>query len=147
MSAFFSRVAFSAAIIFGGTLVVSAQDVASLPDAVSSIQALEQCTVGSGAVGTCVGPTQTYLTGLAGQELPAEQFSQALADYVIALAVLAQANDACNEVDSEIADAIRLAASFATDPVQRAGLIEIGDTIGSCTDFQTASIAPVASPN
>lgn len=108
---------------------------------------ISECSDGAGAETTCVNPTQIYMNDLVAQALPEEQFSQALADFVINLAALAQADEVCNIIDLEIASAIKLAASYAIDPEQRAQLIGIGDTIGGCEDFQTAAIGPVVSPN
>lgn len=124
-------------------LVANAQQLV----AIAPQPTISECSAGAGAEATCVNPTQAYMNALVAQALPEEQFSQALADFIIGLAVLVQADEVCNIIDLEIANAIRLAASYAIDPEQRAQLIEIGDTIGGCEDFQTASIAPVASPN
>ncbi len=149
MSTFFSRIILATIITIGGVVAASSQETAALPDvtALTYQPIVATCATGAGAEGTCVNPTQAYMTALVAQALPTEQFSQTLANYVIELAAIAQADDACTFVDKEISEAIALAASFAIDPAQREQLAGIGETIGSCGDFQTAAIAPVASPN
>ncbi len=143
----FSAFLFVGGSLFGGSVVALAQETASIPATIPVQPTLSQCEVGAGAAGTCVNPTQGYMNALIAQALPAEQFSQTLADYVIALSAISQANEACNPVDIEIAQAIKLVSSYALDSDQRLSLATIGETIGSCEDFQTAAIAPAASPN
>jgi len=132
---------FAVALLLSG-VSANAQETASI----SMQPTVNVCASGEGVAGTCVPPTGTYLSGLVAQNLPAADFSQSLADFVIALAALAQADAACTEMDREISESIKLASTYAIDPVQRASFFEIGDTIGSCGDFQTAAITP-ASPN
>ena len=131
------RVTLAFVFLFGSVFAVFAQGTTSLPT-------VALCEA---EAGTCINSAQTYMNALVVQALPAEQFSQSLADYVIALAALAQANAECNLIDSEIAQAISLAASYAIDPDQGAQLVTIGETIGACENFATAAIDPVASAN
>jgi len=146
MRILFSRSSVFAVVLLMGGISANAQQTASIPNAVSMQPTVNLCAAGEGLAGTCVPPTGTYLTSLVAQNLPAADFSQSLADFVVALAALAQADEACTDMDSEVAEAIKLASTYALDPAQRASFFEIGETIGSCTDFQTAAITP-ASPN
>ncbi len=106
---------------------------------------LDQCSIVD-AAGACTASTDTYLTALDGAGLAPADYSQKLADFVIALTAIAQADQACDTIDAEVAQAIRLAAAQATDPGQVAQFNNIADTVASCSNFATAAIAPPASP-
>jgi len=106
---------------------------------------LDQCSVADAAE-ACTTSTDTYLTALSGVGLAPADYSQALADFVIALTAIAQADNVCDTIDTEVALAIRLAAAQATDPGQVAQFNNIADTVASCSNFATAAIAPPASP-
>jgi hypothetical protein len=105
---------------------------------------VKNCELVAGAVddtsfkGICIGATQKYLDGLVGQDPAA--IDQNITDLVLALAPLAQNDEACNALDDEVAQAIRLASTRASTPDQVARLVEIADTIAACDAGTTAAI-------
>jgi len=150
------RLAFAAVLVVSSAGFVFAQetggtgtgDVAIIPPGppLPDMQTvLDQCSVAD-AADACTASADTYLTALDGAGLPPADYSQALADFVIALTAIAQADNVCDTIDAEVAMAIRLAAAKATDPGQVAQFNNIADTIASCSNFATAAIAPAASP-
>ena len=90
--------------------------------------------------GLCVGKTQSFLTTLAASKPSSAVLDQTVADLVVQLATLASEDKTCNKFDTEIAAAIKLASTYSTDPDQQAQLIEISQTVGSCTNFSTAAL-------
>jgi len=89
--------------------------------------------------GQCLSSTQTFLDGLAGAE-PAV-VDQNITDLVVAIAPLVQ-DDICNAADEEIAQAIRLASTKASDPEQVSRLVAIAETVEACAASETAAIEP-----
>jgi hypothetical protein len=121
-------------------------DPAAPVPGISVQQVVAQCELvaadsGTSASGQCVGSTQTFLDGLAAAE-PAVR-DQNITDLVVAIAPLVQ-DDVCNAADEEVAQAIRLASTKASDPEQVKRLIEIADTVEACTSSATAAIEPEA---
>lgn len=128
------------------------QDVAAVdPNAtLPSIEpVMEPCRVvaadpesGDPAGGICVGATRTFLTGLDG--LAVAESDQAITNLVVALTPLAQEDGVCNELDDEIAAAIRLASAAASTEAQQLQLAEIAQTITD--DCATGTTAAVPTP-
>jgi len=149
------RIAFAAVLVVSSAGFVYAQgtggtgtgDVAIVsPDApLPDMQTvLDQCAVVSPE--ECSALVTTYLDALAAAGLPDAEFSQQLADFVIALTAIAQTNPELDFVDANIARAIEVAATYAIDPGQREQFLLIAQTVATGGDFQTAAIAPPASP-
>ena len=94
--------------------------------------------------GICLAATQTFLADKSA--LPPAELNQAITDLVLALAPLVQDPAACAISGSEIAQAIRLAASASTDPAQVEQLVGIAATVEACQVERPAALpgAPLA---
>jgi len=144
------RLAFAAVLVVSGAGFVHAQEeggtgtevVIVTPPDMQTV--LDQCALVSSE--ECAVLVTAYLDALVAAGLPDEEFSQQLADFVVALAALAQTNPELDFVDASIARAIQIAATYARDPDQRLRIAQIGLTVGQGGGFQTAAIAPPASP-
>lgn len=125
-----------------------AQDTANV-EAPGSVAALDvpyvvgQCELVAGQSedsnsydGACISATQAFLDGLVGD--PAD-VDASITNLVVAIAPLVQ-DETCNNADEEIAQAIRLASTRASDPEQVTRLIEIADTVAACVETDTAAI-------
>lgn len=133
---------------------VQAQDTAAIdPDAgafTSVASVVGQCELVAEEIsgtadgsGPCIGATQSFLAALDGTA--PEVADQSITELVVALVPLAQADEACNFVDTEIAEAIRLAASYASTADQAARINEIAATVAACDTGATAAIDPLQS--
>ena len=126
--------------------VALAQDTAALSPAIPSVNAVyDPCKVVSEnpetadiESGICVGAAQDFLGALAGLDPAATD--QALADAVVAIAPLAIQDELCNDVDDEIAAAIRILSTRSSTAAQTAQLEEIAATIDDCVPSATAAI-------
>lgn len=94
--------------------------------------------------GVCLSATQAFLTG--NSTLPEAAFNQSITDLVLGLAPLVADPAACAAAGSEVAEAIRLASSYSTDPAQAEQLVSIAATVEACQVERTAAIpgAPLA---
>ena len=86
--------------------------------------------------GYCSAAVAGYLTGL---PLPADQ---TIADLIAELTTLFQPGASCTEHETELPEALYVAALKSGDAGQQAEIREIGSTIRSCSQIQTASIQP-----
>jgi hypothetical protein len=127
-----------------------AQDTASLgpsasvndiPGVVRDCQLVAGSEDDSSLQGVCIGATQSYLDSLDGQDVAT--VDQNITDLVVALVPLAQEDEACNALDDEVAQAIRLASARVSDAEQIARLVEIADTVAACDLGSTAAIEEV----
>ncbi len=121
-------------------------DPSAATPALSVQQVVTQCELvaadsggGTSVSGVCLSSTQTFLDGLAGAE-PAV-LDQNITDLVVAIAPLVE-DDICNAADEEIAQAVRLASTKASDPEQVGRLVAIAETVEACTNAATAAIEP-----
>lgn len=94
--------------------------------------------------GVCLSATQAFLTG--NSTLPEAEFNQSITDLVLGLAPLVADPAACAAAGTEVAEAIRLASSYSTDPAQVEQLISIAATVEACEVERTAALpgAPLA---
>jgi hypothetical protein len=98
---------------------------------------VRQCEIVSrtnSQLGTCVGSTGSFLDGVGAAAL-----EDTVADLVLQLVPLAIDDPACDEIDDEIARAIRLAATYSSGD-QAARLLEIADAVDNCDDSLTAAV-------
>lgn len=93
--------------------------------------------------GECIAAVDGFLKGLGA---PSEAANSTIADLVVALTELYQNDKRCKIEDTELPQAIELAAQLSTDPVQQAQIIEISDTIKACEQFTTAAITAFPVP-
>ena len=116
--------------------------VSDIPGVVRNCQLVAGAETDEALRGICIGATQSYLDTLIG--LDATTIDQDVTDLVVALVPLAQQDEACNALDDEVAQAIRLASARVSDPEQMARLIEIADTVAACEPGSTAALGDLA---
>lgn len=87
--------------------------------------------------GYCSAAVAGYLSSLP------SPMDQEVADLTALLVELYQPGTSCTEHETELPEALYVAALMSTDPVQVAAIREIGATIRDCTQARTAAIAPV----
>ncbi len=95
----------------------------------------------------CQSAVTSHLNSLRDLNLPAAEYNQAVADLVVALATVANDNEACNDDDRRFATAISYSGTFANDPAQAKLIGDISDAVAACNEIQTAALADFASPN
>jgi hypothetical protein len=97
---------------------------------------------GNPNAGRCLGSTQTFLDGLKAEtpSLSSDDFDKQIAALVVALAPLAQKEPTCDAVDSEIAQAIKLASGYSHTDQQKAQLLQISQTVATCQFGATNAI-------
>ncbi len=120
--------------------------VSDIPGVVKNCELVAGAEADDSLRGICIGATQSYLDSLAG--LDAVVVDQNVTDLVVALVPLAQDDEACNALDDEVAQAIRMASARVSDPEQVARLIEIADTVAACEPGGTAALGepPAGAP-
>jgi hypothetical protein len=96
----------------------------ALSDVIASCQA-----------GVCVADTESFLQAHADDE-----DESALIELVNQLALIAQTDEACNDLDVNISDAIYLAATYSDSADQQAFITGVGDTVADCDQTATAAI-------
>jgi hypothetical protein len=93
--------------------------------------------------GTCVAAVQSFLDAIG---TPSATTDATVADLVVALTELYEDDLLnCRLVETELPQAILLAAERVTDEEQEAQIIEISATIADCAQFATAAIVVRAS--
>lgn len=95
--------------------------------------------------GVCVSSTQAYLDTLKAGNLAPDALDQQIANLVVALVPLAQAEPTCDAFDDEVARAILLASDYSQTAEQKAQLKTISDTVAKC-QFDSTSALPNAIP-
>lgn len=134
---------FAAGMVLAASLMspatVWAQSSSSLQEAIDTCAVVieEQYAGNFANQGACVGIVGALLTGTSDP-------NQVVADLVAALAELYQNDPRCVIADTELPEAIALAASFSTDPEQRLLVIDISETIRLCERATTAAIGAFA---
>lgn len=94
--------------------------------------------------GTCVAAVDEFTRFIGATSASADPI---IADLVVALAELFQEVDACEPDQTELPEAIDLAAQRTLDVDTQVRIEEISFTIRECATFATAAIAVPASPN
>lgn len=144
------------AVVLIGVSGVSAQEAAPVGEQVATALpaialpsrqvVLTQCAVIS--LDACTALVRQYMDALVASGLSQEEINQVAANFVIELASVAQANPQFDQADLNSVDAIQAVITYIQgDDAQVARLAAIANTIESNSDFQTAAVAPVASPN
>lgn len=90
----------------------------------------------------CVNAVDGFLRGIGA---PSDDANSVIADLVVALTELYENQIACPLEETELPQAIELAAQLSTDDVQQAQIIEISATIKDCARLTTAAIPVAAS--
>lgn len=93
--------------------------------------------------GACINAVQEFLDAVG---TPSAATDATVADLVVALTELYQDNRNCKLVETELPQAIEIAAHRVTDEQQMAQILEISATIADCQQFRTAAIVAQASP-
>lgn len=92
--------------------------------------------------GQCVAAVDGFLKAVGA---PSDETNAIIADLVVALTELYEDEEQCLIEETELPQAIELAAQLSTDDVQQAQIIEISATIRDCETFTTAAIPGQAS--
>jgi len=93
--------------------------------------------------GACIAAVQEFLDAVG---TPSAATDATVADLVVALTELYQDTPNCKLVETELPQAIEIAARRVTDEQQMAQILEISATIADCQQFRTAAIVAQASP-
>ncbi|MGN6488177.1 MAG: hypothetical protein ACTHLT_10210 [Devosia sp.] len=93
--------------------------------------------------GLCIAAVQEFLDAAG---TPSAATDATVSDLVVALTELYQDNENCKLVETELPQAIEIAARRVTDEQQTARILEISATIADCQQFRTAAIVAQASP-
>ena len=96
--------------------------------------------------GKCVGATQVFLDAAKASSPTGDALDQIIADLIDKLVPLATEDESCNELDDEVARAIRLASSYATTKSQQEAILGIGDSVAECGGASTSAIIPEEVP-
>jgi hypothetical protein len=129
------QLCFAAALVFNPLAYAHAQ-------AVPSVQAVVNACGGSDAA--CSQAARDYLAAIQAANLPGDQYDQALADLVVALATTAMDDEFCDDDDKSLAAAISLSGTFATNAAQRGQIDDIAAAVESCTEIQTAALGSLS---
>lgn len=92
--------------------------------------------------GQCIAAVDGFLKAIGA---PSDDTNAIIADLVVALTELYQDEEQCLIEDTELPQAIELAAQKSTDDVQQAQILEISATIKDCERFTTAAVRVPAS--
>ena len=92
--------------------------------------------------GQCVAAVDSFMDAI---DAPSDPANPIIADLVVALTELYQNDEDCEREETELPEAIELAAQHSTDAVQQAQIIEVAATIKDCAVFLTAAIPVRAS--
>jgi hypothetical protein len=87
--------------------------------------------------GQCVDSVKAFVTTIGA---PSDPTNQQVADLVVALANLYQTLDECVTPDTELPEALDVAAAASSDEEQKAQILEVRATIYSCEVGTTADI-------
>ena len=87
--------------------------------------------------GQCVAAVDGFMDAIGA---PSDAANPIIADLVVALTELYEDQKECELEETELPQAIELAAQHSTDPVQQAQIIEVAATIEDCEVFLTAAI-------
>lgn len=93
--------------------------------------------------GTCIASVQEFLDAIG---TPDAATDATVTDLVVALTELYEDRENCKLVETELPEAIELAAHRVTDEEQELQILEISTTIAACEAFATAAIVAEASP-
>lgn len=93
--------------------------------------------------GTCMTAVTEFLDAIGAASVPTDP---TVTDLVVALTELYRDDDSCRLNETELPEAIAIAAGRVTDDDQAAQILEISVTISECQQFATAAIVAQASP-
>ena len=148
----FSRTTGALLVLFGAILTSSS--FAAAPTSIS--QVIEICTPvideeyngNDTHRGVCVTATQEFLTASVGPPATVADPNQTIADLVFELVKLYRDGDICKQYDTELPEAIALAATVINEPAdanpsQKALIEQIAETIRACQTIDTGAISDV----
>ena len=92
--------------------------------------------------GACVNAVKTFLDAVGAASSATDP---TVADLVVALTELYQDDESCKLHETELPEAIEVAANRVTNKEQTAQILEISATIKDCQQFATAAIVAQAS--
>ena len=92
--------------------------------------------------GECVNPTGLFLDAMKAKTAPADM-GNVVADTVAELVKLYRPTPDCKKHETELPQAIALALSYTTDPVQIDAIKGIAAAIAACQNIQTGAIGPI----
>ncbi|MDB5540894.1 MAG: hypothetical protein JWQ89_2621 [Devosia sp.] len=139
-------VAVSVAAVLGSSAAFAQTAPADIPGVISVCAPVigEEYNGDKNRWGHCVSAVQAFLDAVG---TPSAATDATVADLVAALTELYQDDlNNCKLVETELPQAIQLAAQRVTDEEQQAQIIEISATIADCARFTTAAIVNTASP-
>jgi len=112
------------------------QSTTPVQDGIAEVVAACKATVDGDQTlsGSCSTAAKDYLES--GEALSDEK----IADLVVELVRSAQADTDCNTLDTEVASAVQMASTRATDPEQVERLENISVAVGACVDDATFDV-------
>lgn len=145
-SIFKSLAVVSLAATFGSSAAMAQGAPADIPGVITVCAPVisEQYSGDKDRWGTCVASVQAFLDAIGTPSAPTDV---TVADLVVALTELYQDDLAnCRLVETELPQAVALAAQRVTNEEQQAQIVEISATIADCVRFTTAAVVVAASP-